>query len=274
MLQKFSIDKSGELPVLSCDKVINPNIRVEKSASLKTKLPITLVKKPQFFIGIGINSPGANDVSHSFSWNDFNIHPLISVIFPLSPKLSLRTGLSAFSVIHGQGVSTKEKELVNNYANPNIYYSINTISIIKASYFDIPVTLNYSLNKNWSVGSGLQLSKLYKVHIREEKESFNFNNTLYATSIYNNTVYATNIARNNATPMGAPAAFQKKVEIKKLEPVLIAETNLHRGRFLFSAGYYYGLKKSIILKNDYNSSDYYRNQYFKLGIQFEISNKK
>jgi len=263
LLQKFSTDKARVPAIPPSDNEIDPDIHIEKSASLETAPHRSLTKRPRLFIGVGINSPGLNDLSHSFNLNDFTIHPLISVIFPLSEKLSLRTGLSAFSVIHGKQASAKEKELPNNFANPNIYYSINTITIIKASYFDIPFTFNYSLNTNWSTGAGVQLSKLYKVNIREEKESFNYSNTLYATSI----------ARYNATPMGARAAFQKKVEIKKLEPVLVAETNFHQGRFLFSAGYYYGLHKSILIKDNYNSVEHYRNQYFKLGIQFTISNK-
>ena len=178
----------------------------------------------------------------------------------LTKKLNLHAGLSAFSTIHGKEVSAEAKELVNNL-NTNVYYSINTTSIIKASYFDLPITLHYSINKRWSVGSGVQLSKLYKVSIKEEKESFDYNNTLYSASV----------AQYTATPVAASAAFQKKVEIKKIEPRFVAEANLQQGHFLFSAGYYYSLNKSIILKDSYNSSRQYRNEYFKLGIQYRIS---
>ena len=73
--------------------------------------------------------------------------------------------------------------------------------------------------------------------------------------------------------MAARAAFQKKVEIKKIEPRFVAEANLQQGHFLFSAGYYYSLEKSIILKDSYNTSRQYRNEYFKLGIQYRISGK-
>jgi len=152
--------------------------------------------------------------------------------------------------------------LVNNFAS-NVYYNINTKSIIKASYFDVPLTLHYSINKNWSVGSGLQLSKLYKVSIKEEKESFNYNNTLASASAY----------QYNRSPMAAAAVFQKKVEIKKFEPRFIAETNFEQHRFLFSAGYYYGLGKTITVKDANNSSHEYRNEYFKLGIQYKINGK-
>ena len=145
-----------------------------------------------------------------------------------------------------------------------MYYNIKTTSIIKASYFDLPVTLNYSINKNWSVGSGLQLSRLYKVKIKEEKESFDYNNTLYSATV----------DQYSASPMIARAAFQKKLEIKKMEPRFILETNLQQGSFLFSAGFFYSLDKSIILNDGYNSSHQYRNEYFKLGIQYRICGGK
>ena len=151
-----------------------------------------------------------------------NVQPGITVIFPLSSKLSLHCGLWAFSTIHGKEVISKEKELVNNFAS-NVYYNINTTSIIKASYFDVPLTLHYSINKNWSVGCGVQLSKLYKVSITEEKESFDYNNTLSSASV----------AQYNRTPMAAAAVFQKKVEIKKFEPRFVAEANFEQHRFLF-----------------------------------------
>jgi len=90
---------------------------------------------------------------------------------------------------------------------------------------------------------------------------------------YNNTLYSATVDRYNASPMIARAAFQKKIEIKKMEPRLMIETNLQQGPFLFSAGYYYSLDKSIILKDGYNSSHQYRNEYFKLGVQYRICGK-
>ncbi|HEU5364398.1 MAG TPA: outer membrane beta-barrel protein, partial [Hanamia sp.] len=177
-------------------------------------------------------------------------------------KLSLHSGVWAFSTIHGKEVITKEKELVNNFAG-NVYYNINTTSIIKASYFDVPLTLNYAFNKNWSAGCGIQFSKLYEVSIKEEKESFDYNNTLSSATV----------SQFNRTPMAAAAAFQKKVEIKKFEPRLVAEANFEQHRFLFSAGYYYAPGKTITVQDNYNSSHEYRNEYFKLGIQYKINGK-
>jgi hypothetical protein len=128
----------------------------------------------------------------------------------------------------------------------------------------LPVTLHYSINSSWSVGSGLQLSRLNKVKIKEEKESFGYNNTLYAATV----------DQYNASLMIARAAFQKKLEIKKIDPRFILETNFEKGSFLFSAGYYYSLDKTIILKDGYNSSHQYRNEYFKLGVQYRICGGK
>jgi len=218
----------------------------------------TVSKKAQFFAGAGINIATGNMNSNSF-FDGINIHPGFTVAIPLTKKLSLHSGLWAFSSVHGKEVSSKERELVNNI-NSNLYYNINTTTIIKASYFDVPVTLHYSIHKNWSVGSGLQLSRLYKISIREQKESFDYNNTLFSATV----------DQFNATPARAAIAFPRKVEINKFEPRFVAETNLQQGKWLFSAGYYYGLGKSVTLKETDNTRHQYRNEYFKLGMHYRI----
>jgi hypothetical protein len=264
LLQKFSLEKSYQLIIPASDTQIDSTIEIEKTIPVQKKPANLFSKKIRLFAGAGINmSSAGNKFSHSFDRGNFNIHPSVTVVIPLTQKLNLHTGLSIFSTIHGKEVSAKEKELVTNLS-PNVYYNIKTTSIIKTSYFDLPVTLHCSINKNWSVGSGIQLSRLSKVNIKEVKESYDYNNTLYSATV----------DRYNASPMIARAAFQRKIEIKKMEPRLIIETNLQQGSFLFSAGYYYSLDKSIILKDGYNSSHQYRNEYFKLGIQYRICGPK
>jgi hypothetical protein len=263
LLQKISSGNILNISIPPSDLPIDKDIKIEKTNSVTPpKKSKNVSKKIQVFAGAGANVSIGNNSTHSFNFSGLDIHPGITVIFPLSSTLSLHTGVWAFSTIHGKEVITKEKELVNNFAS-NVYYNINTTSIIKASYFDVPLTLHYSINKNWSVGSGLQLSKLYKVSIKEEKESFDYNNTLASASV----------AQYNRTPMAAAAVFQKKVEIKKLEPRFVAEANFEQNRFLFSCGYYYGLGKTIIVKDANNSRHEYRNEYFKLGIQYKISGR-
>src|SRR6185437_928984 len=262
LLQKFSNKQASQIEIPGSYHTVDTTIKIEKTILLQKPPGSSFSKKIKFFAGIGVNGPAGGKYAHLFDANDFNIHPSVTIIIPLTQKLNIHTGLSAFSTVHGKEVSAKEKEIVNNI-NSNVYYNINTTSIIKASYFDLPITLHYSINKNWSAGSGIQLSKLYKVSIKEEKESFDYNNTLYSASV----------AQYTTTPVAASAAFQKKVEIKKIEPRFVAEANLQQGHFLFSAGYYYSPDKSIILKDSYNSIRQYRNEYFKLGIQYRISGK-
>jgi hypothetical protein len=101
---------------------------------------------------------------------------------------------------------------------------------------------------------------LYKVNIKEQKQSFDYNNALYSATVQ----------QFNSTPTRAAAVFQKKVDIKKFESRLVAETNFETGKFLFTGGYFYGLGKTISLKDAINSNHQYRNVYFKLGIQYQI----
>jgi|GEM_PF-1858069 hypothetical protein len=261
LLQKFSEEKKLAISIPTPVSLIEIDVKIDKAKSVTSqKKAEKVAKRIQVFAGAGLNLSIGNNSNNSFNFSNLNVHPGITVVLPLSGKLSLHSGLWAFSTIHGKEVITKEKELVNNFAG-NVYYNINTTSIIKASYFDVPVMLHYSISKNWSVGSGLQFSKLYKVSIKEEKESFDYNNTLASASV----------SQYNRTPMAAAAAFQKKVEIKKFEPRFVAEVNFEQNRFLFSAGYYYAPGKTITVQDGVNSKHEYRNEYFKLGVQYKIN---
>ena len=242
--------------------------RIDTTANLTPSLAIPkatknkVSRKVQFFAGAGINISEGD--KNSFSLHNFNIHPGFTVVIPVTNKLSLHTGLWAFSTLHKKEASTKERQLVNNMINGNPYYNINTTSIVKASYFDLPLTLHYSINKNWSVGSGLELSKLYRINIKEKKESYNYNNLLFSSTV---NMY-------NPTPGRAAAIFQKKVDVKNYEPRFMVEANFNYHNWLFSAGYHYGLDKTITLKDANNASHYYRNEYFKCGVQYRIRWKK
>ena len=231
-----------------------------KSDKKKSKAKVS--KKIQFYAGAGINVSAWSNNKGTFGSGDINIHPGIGLIIPLSNKLSLHTGLWAFSTVRGKEASSKERELINNM-NASIYYNVNTTSIIKASYFDVPVTLHYAISQHWSVGSGLQVSKLYKLNIREQQESYDYNNTRFSATVQ----------QYVSTPTQAAIVLQKKAEIKKYEARFVAETCFKEGKWLLSAGYYYGLGKTITLIDADKATHQYRNEYLKLGIQYRIGGK-
>lgn len=235
-----------------------PNLAFPRSSAKKSTIPAS--KKIRFFAGVGINVSAWNKNSHSFTFSNLNIHPGFAVIIPVSKKLSVHSGLWAFSTVHAE-VSVNKQERVNNLSS-NIYYNIHTTSLIKASYFDIPLTLHYSIHKNWSVGTGLQLSKLYKMNMSEQKESFDNNMRLLATT-----------PQYSSTTSQA-AALQNKVDIKKYDPRFVAQANFQHGKWLFLAEYYYGLKKTITLIEANNATHPFRNTHFKLGIQYKIKVKQ
>jgi hypothetical protein len=254
-IQKFSGEKVTNTTLPKLSERIDTTTHLIPSLTIPKKIKNNVTRKVQFFAGAGINISEGD--KNSFSLHNFNIHPGFTVIIPFTQKLSLHTGLWAFSTLHIKEASTKERELVNTI---NPYYNINTTSIVKASYFDLPLTMHYSINSNWSVGAGLQLSKLYRINIKEKKESYDYNNLLFSSTV---NLY-------NPTPARAAAIFQKKVEVKKYEPRLVIETNFNYHNWLFSAGYYYGTGKTITLKDANNMPHHYRNEYFKCGVQYRI----
>lgn len=216
-------------------------------------------KRIQVYAGAATNVPSVNNNPFSFDLSKPNIHPSITLIIPFDHEFSLHTGLYAMSTLHGKEVSTKEREMINNMS-ANLNYNINTTSIIKASYFDLPITFHYQFTKKWSVGTGVQFSKLYKVNVKEQKESYDYNNRLFL--ITTNT-YSGGPARISGTS-------EKKVAIKAFEPRLVLETDFKSGDWLFSAGYFYGTGKSITLLQPNGTWQHYRNKYIKLGIQYRL----
>jgi long-subunit fatty acid transport protein len=187
-----------------------------------------------------------------------NVHPSFTAMIPLSEKISLHTGIRAFSTIHQRGASIRETSSVPSLNN----YAINTTSIIKASYFDVPLVLHYAINRQWSLGGGIQLSEFYRLNIREENQNYNLSNSVITTTTMQYSA--------NAAQLTAPLNLNQKVIIKKTEARLMAEVTLHKSRWLFSAGYYYGIGKNIELKDASGQDNLYRNEYLKAGIEYQL----
>ncbi|MEO9100224.1 MAG: hypothetical protein ABI267_07880, partial [Ginsengibacter sp.] len=126
LLEKFSMETALQIAIPKSDKPIDTTIKIEKTISLQKKSANSFSKKMKLYAGAGINISSAdNKSSNSFNFRNFNIHPSVTLIIPLTQKLNIHTGLSAFSTIHGKEVTAKEKELVNNLSS-NVYYNIKT----------------------------------------------------------------------------------------------------------------------------------------------------
>lgn len=244
-----------QLPVTDNINKLQKNIPIAAS----DKKRFQFLKKIQVFGGAGANLTTSS--AGTFSLSDINIHPALTVSIPLGKKISLHTGLRAISTLHQRGVNVKKEEWVNSTTANPVDYNINTTSIIKVSYFDVPLALHYSINRQWSIGAGVQLSRLYKIKIGEEKKGYDQNNTIVSATAQQFTVNASQMA----------AAFQEEVNVKRLESRLMAEITFHPSRWMFSAGYYYGIGKNIELKEAPGQYHQYRNEYLKVGIEYRLT---
>lgn len=253
--------------------------KIQKEEKLRNPLPINNVtlKNPllssfkktetnsekrspvEIYAGAGLNISGKRKDQPGFDISQINIHPSIRIVFPLSKKLSLNTGLSAFSSLKAQNATTEEKELVND-VNANLYYTINKASILKASYFEVPVTINYHISRNWTAGAGLELSRLYQFKIKETEKTYDYNENLTATNLDRNLIIST---------LAAPAK-KDKISLKKWNPGMVLETTFKTGSFLISAGYHYGLSPSITTVEANGTTKNFKNEYFKVGIQYQV----
>ena len=248
--EKLSLPSAENIDIL---KVPLPSSLKKETKQTKVNLPVEL------YAGAGLNISGKRNHQPDFSLSRMNIHPSVRIVFPLNKKLSLNTGLYAFSSINAREASTEEKELVNN-VNANLYYTINKSSMLKARYFEIPVTLNYHLSKNWTAGAGVELSRLYQFNVKETEKNYD----------YNENITATNVDRNITVGTLAAPAIKDKISLKKWDPRMVLETTVKSGPLLFSAGYHYGLAPSISTDEANGTTNHFRNEYFKVGIQYQM----
>src|SRR6185312_2824973 len=100
LLQKFSAENSFAISIPAPDSPIETEVKIDKLNSVTfPKKSKNVSKKIQVYTGAGLNISIGNDNSNSFNFSNLNVHPGITVIFPLSTKLSLHSGLWAFSTI-------------------------------------------------------------------------------------------------------------------------------------------------------------------------------
>jgi hypothetical protein len=109
------MEKPEPVKMQPCYNLIDSTIEIEKTLPVQKKTEKTAAKKIRIFAGAGINiSPATHDIPQSFNLKNWNVHPSVTVVIPLSQKFSVHTGLSAFSTISVKEVSTKQKELVSS----------------------------------------------------------------------------------------------------------------------------------------------------------------
>ena len=220
---------------------------------LKVKLPVEL------YAGAGFNISGKRNHQPDFNLSQINIHPAVRLVVPLNKKLSLHTGLYAFSSVNALEASTEKKELVND-VNANLYYTINKASMMKASYFEVPVTLNYHLSTNFTAGAGVEISRLYQFSVKETEKEYD----------YNENITATNLDRNITVSTLAAPAKKDKISLEKWDPRMVIETTFKKGPLLFSAGYHFGFSTSVTTEETNGTTNHFKNDYFKVGIQYQI----
>ena len=218
----------------------------QQKVTAKKTLP-----KPQLYVGgaTNLSNPGVDK-------NVWNLHPSARFILPLNDKWSIQAGLYAMSSLHSKKVKVREREMINNLS-ANLMYEINTTSVIKARYFEMPLTVNYHLSPKWQVGAGISLAYLHKADVIAQNERYDFSNSLINTTT----------VRYNGNQFSPAAAYRQKISIKKTEPRLVIEAGYRCGPVLFTAGYHYALQKGVALEHAAGQTSSFRNQHLKLGVQ-------
>lgn len=214
--------------------------------------------KLKFLVGAGFNFTGSAQVF----FQQLSIHPTLGMELPIDNRINLNTGISFFSSVHLRNQRAVQKEFVNNFVD-DIYYKLYTTDVIKLSYIDIPVTINYEVLPTISIESGLQLSRLYKSKVSEKKESYDYGNRLTASS--QNTFVTSSVTFGK---------FPEQVNVNNWDTRLILGAGWQKNRIRVNARYLYGLSDAIHIVQIDGTIKKYSNSYIGIDVLYLLSARK
>lgn len=101
------------------------------------------------------------------------VYPIANMGIPISEKVFISLGVGLNSQVKINDLAPKEFTILNDTVNQT-YFIVEQKNIRKAAYIDLPLLLNYKLNKHFTIGAGVQLSVLQSVDMKTEKQAFDF----------------------------------------------------------------------------------------------------
>jgi hypothetical protein len=134
-----------------------------------------------YYVAVRLNANGASSFGHAASnfspvlkGTPVDVYPAVTVGRRFGGKFSLQTGLAIASP-----VDVQREGLNRSVSDPlramraNVSQSDDSMNLSRLYYVDVPLTVQYHLNKKFSVGSGLQLSVLEKVIGEKQRLDYN-----------------------------------------------------------------------------------------------------
>ncbi|HEX5553712.1 MAG TPA: outer membrane beta-barrel protein [Chitinophagaceae bacterium] len=134
-----------------------------------------------YYVAVRLNANGASSFGHAASnfspvlkGTPVDVYPAVTVGRRFGGKFSLQAGLAIASP-----VDVQKEGLNRSVSDPlramraNVLQSDDSVNLSRLYYVDVPLTVQYHLNKEFSVGSGLQLSVLEKVIGEKQRLDYN-----------------------------------------------------------------------------------------------------
>jgi len=151
----------------------------------------------------------------------------------------------------------RQKAVPDTGANPQ-FTSITSSSLKKTFYHQLPVTFNYFIRPNWSVGAGLQWNK-FKAAVNEKSVTRRNNFTLQDSLV---SKLLETVTKDSATEF-AKSYFQ-----------FALETQYKWKRFSFGARYSFGLQPYIKFTIPGQPEKQERNNALQIFIRYELWKSK
>lgn len=170
------------------------HFQLEKSGSISLNIPaaVSNIRKPlpKIRLDVSLNANSGtvfgspeDNFSLVLKGTPIDIYPAVHITKMLTERISLQAGLAVLSPVEvrREALNVKISDPVRAMAM-NLSRSEDSIRLDRLYYADIPVTIQYYLTKNLSIGSGLQISFLEKMIGEKQQLDYNYSGTLAATT--------------------------------------------------------------------------------------------
>lgn len=213
--------------------------------------------KPQLYAGVSFNFSG----DHAVAFGNLGVHPGFGIRLPVARKLYADAMIGLFSSISRSKENTSIKEYVNN-AVDDVHYRVYTTDLIRISYIDLPLTLNYRITPQWEVGAGVEVSWLWKSKVSEKKETYDYSNALKR--------FEQNTFVTSAANFGA---FPSQVQVQNWDTRMVLNAGWSSGRVAIKGRYHHGLAPSVQFLQDHGGVSKFKNSFISLDLQYLLSAK-
>jgi hypothetical protein len=195
-------------------------------------------------VAVQLNRNMAGHVSQSEQQlYDLPVYPSLLASVNISQKFSLSTGISAFTPGNFGSTATPPQSLVmSGSTEPTNFSVVNGKETIRQAYYwQVPVTLNFSLRKNLTLSAGTSLAFLQKVLIQRDETAYSYSPSVNTSTNTSRSLLSADALSNTS----AGATYS----VRRFDPRMVLGAQYQLNRFQIGVQYGRSISNSVVFKN-------------------------